>query len=64
MRNFEGFKTIPQKYLFSVSLQIKASQGVLCGQSNVMLTGQGSAAQHTPQPLQGSPTLGFFGELR
>lgn len=60
-KKFEGFNTIPQKYLFSVSLQIKASQGVLCGHSSVKLTGQGSAAQHTPQPLQGSPSVGFTG---
>ncbi len=61
MRYFEGFKTIPQKYLFSDSLQIKALQGVRCGQSSVKLTGHGSAAQHTPQPLHGSPSAGFAG---
>lgn len=52
---------MPQKYLFSDSLQIKASQGVLRGQSSIKLTGQGSAAQHTPQPLHGSPSAGFAG---
>ncbi len=26
-----------------------------------MPTGQGSEAQHTPQPLQGVPTAGFWG---
>jgi hypothetical protein len=33
----------------------------VCGQSKAGLTGQGSAAQQTPQPLHGLPNTGFAG---
>ncbi len=55
---------MPHRYLLACSSQVKALHGVVCGQRNARETGHGSAAQQTPQPLQGVPILGLAGASR
>ena len=51
----------PQRYKRSASLQRKASQAPERLREITCPKGQGSARQHTPQPLHGAPSAGLLG---
>jgi hypothetical protein len=48
-----------QRYCCKIATQRKALQGPTRLRDSTTPTGQGSARQHTPQPLQGAPVAGL-----
>jgi hypothetical protein len=56
-----GWASTPQWYRPSASLQASAAQAPCRRRDSSMPSGQGSAAQQVPQPLQGSPAGGCDG---
>ena len=59
-----GALTAPHRYLASLSFQTSAAQAPVRRREISMPTGQGSVAQHAPQPLQGVPIAGLDGAFR
>lgn len=51
----------PQRYMFFALSQSNASQAPDRLREITCPNGQGSARQHTPQPLQGAPSAGLSG---
>lgn len=58
---WRGSASAPQRYRLSSLFQDKATHAPRQRRESQMPSGQGSAAQHTPQPLQGAPCLGLGG---
>ena len=59
-----GSLTTPQLYRRVSAFQSKATQAPCRRRLTMMPIGQGSAAQHTPQPLHASPMAGLLGARR